>query len=68
MGKSRAWSHPFCPPASAGSHLVPVHRDGREGQGGDVEGAVLGKPADVAHPLPEYPRAVHEASLEPECC
>lgn len=44
-------------------HLVPVEGDGRQGQGGHVEGAVLHKAADVAHGLPKDPRAVHKADL-----
>lgn len=44
-------------------HLVPVQSDGRQGQRGHVEGAVLHKAADVAHGLPKNPRAVHKPDL-----
>lgn len=44
-------------------YLVPVQGDGRQGQRGDVEGAVLHKAADVAHGLSKDPRAVHKPNL-----
>lgn len=42
---------------------MPVESDGREGQCGDMEGAVLHKAADVAHGLSKNPRAVHKPDL-----
>lgn len=45
-------------------HLVAVHGNGCQRQDRDVQGAVLGEAADVAHAFPEHPRAVHEADLE----
>lgn len=59
-------SQAFLLPASERSHLVPVHGNGCEGQGRDVEGAVLCKPTDMAHPLPKYPGTVHKTSLKAE--
>lgn len=59
-------SQASCLSASEGAHLVPVHGNGCEGQGRDVEGAVLSKPTDMAHPLPKYPGTVHKTSLKPE--
>lgn len=50
--------------ASERSHLVPVHSNGCKGQGRDVEGAVLCKPTDMAHPLPKDPGTVHKTSLK----
>ena len=44
-------------------YLVPVQGDGRQGQRGDMEGAVLHEAADVAHGLSKDPRAVHEPNL-----
>lgn len=44
-------------------HLVTVQGDGRQRQRRDVQGAVLGEAAHMAHALPEHPCAVHEAGL-----
>ena len=43
---------------------MAVHSDGRQRQGGDVQGAVLCEAADMAHAFPEHPRAVHKADLQ----
>lgn len=42
---------------------MPVESDGRQGQRGDVEGAVLHEAADMAHGLSKNPRAVHKPDL-----
>lgn len=42
---------------------MPVEGDGRQGQRGDMEGAVLHKAADVAHGLSKNPCAVHKPDL-----
>lgn len=59
-------SRAFHPSASKRSHLVPVHSNGCKGQGRDVEGAVLRKSTDMAHPLPKDPGTVHKTSLKQE--
>lgn len=43
---------------------MPVHSNGCKGQGRDMEGAVLCKPTDMAHPLPKDPGTVHKTSLK----
>lgn len=43
---------------------MAVHGNGCQRQDRDVQGAVLGEAADVAHAFPEHPCAVHEADLE----
>lgn len=50
--------------ASEKAHLVPVHSYGCKSQGRDMEGAVLCKPTDMAHPLPKDPGTVHKTSLK----
>lgn len=68
LGLSGLWQLKSPPLALEGRgggqcHLVPVEGDGRQGQRGDVEGAVLHKAADVAHGLPKNPCAVHKPDL-----
>lgn len=58
------FSQAFHVSASERSHLVSVHSNGCKGQGRDVEGAVLCKPTDMAHPLPKDPGTVHKTSLK----
>lgn len=48
---------------SEGTNLPSVQSDGGEGEGGDVQGAVLHEAADVAHGPPKHPGAVYEADL-----
>lgn len=50
--------------AASAAYLVPVQSDGSEGQHRHVHGAVLDKPADVAHQLPKNPGAAYKPHLK----
>ena len=46
-----------------GDDLVPVHRDGRHGEGGDKHGDRLGEGDEGTHEGPEWPVIKHQANL-----
>lgn len=46
------------------THLPSVQSDGREGESGHVQRAVLHKATDVTHDPSKHPSAVHKSDLE----